>query len=154
MSNIREQYNAFNRLYDDFIVQLMNFFPQVHKIRFYRELFHQFKKSDFRIPGRLFLSSVGPHSVEIFNHNDTYFMNGIEVTKTRDRAILEQTIVKEWTCMTDSQKETIWFYLERMLITIMNIDDDFEENITIEEQACNTLQNAFTEDGVLVFKNT
>ena len=108
MSNIREQYNAFNRLYDDFIVQLMNFFPQVHKIRFYRELFHQFKKSDFRIPGRLFLSSVGPHSVEIFNHNDTYFMNGIEVTKTRDRAILEQTIVKEWTCMTDAQKETIW----------------------------------------------
>ena len=81
-------------------------------------------------------------------------MNGLEVTKTRDRAILEQTIVKEWTCMTDAQKETIWFYLERMLITIMNIDDDFEENITIEEQACNTLQTAFTEDGVLVFKNT
>ena len=34
MSNIREQYNAFNRLYDDFIVQLMNFF-------------HKFIKSDF-----------------------------------------------------------------------------------------------------------
>ena len=87
MSN-REQYKAFNRLYDDFIVNLMNFFPHVQKIRFYRELCHEFIKTDYRLPGRLFLSSVGPHSIHIFNKNDSYFMNGIEITKTRERAII------------------------------------------------------------------
>ena len=146
--SFREQYNAFNRLYDDFIVTLINFFPHVSRIRFYRELFAQFMKADYRLPGRLFLSSVGPHSLQIFNKNDEYFMSGIEVTKTRDRAVIEKTIVQEWINMSDEQKNTVWFYLEKMLIIIMNIDDDIQE-ITAEQQAAQTLCNSFTSDGVI-----
>ena len=145
-----EQYRAFNVLYDEFIITLINFFPHVHKIQFYRELFHQFKKTDYRLPGRLFLSSVAPHSIHIFNHNDNYFMSGIEITKTRDRAIIEKTIIKEWQNMTDEQKETVWFYLEKMLIVIMEIDDDDDnDEISAEQQAAQTLCNSFTQDNIL-----
>ena len=105
-------------------------------------------KADYRLPGRLFLSSVGPHSLQIFNKNDEYLMSGIEVIKTRDRAIIEKTIVQEWINMNDEQKNTIWFYLEKMLIIIMNIDDDIQD-ITAEQQAAQTLCNSFTSDGVI-----
>ena len=152
--SFREQYNSFNRLYDDFIVSLISFFPNVHKIRFYRELFTQFKKTDYRLPGRLFLSSVGPHCIHIFNRNDDYFMSGIEVTKTRERAIIEKTIVKEWINMTDEQKDTVWFYLEKMLFIIMNIedDDDYNNQNSAEQQAGEILCNSFQSDGVMILK--
>ena len=146
-----EQYSSFNRLYDDFIVKLIEFFPTVHKIKFYRELFHQFKKADYRLVARLFLSSVGEHSMYIFNKDEAYFLSGVEVTKTRERAIIEQTIVQEWMNMSDIQKETVWFYLQRMLIVVMNIedDDDYGTNESIEQQACNTLRDSFIKDGVI-----
>ena len=50
--------------------------------------------------------------------------------------------------MNDEQKNTIWFYLEKMLIIIMNIDDDIQD-ITAEQQAAQTLCNSFTSDGVI-----
>ena len=153
--SFHEQYSSFNRLYDDFIVKLIEFFPTVHKIKFYRELFHQFKKADYRIVARLFLSSVGEHSTYIFNKDESYFLSGVEVTKTRERAIIEQTIIQEWMNMSEIQKETVWFYLQRMLIVVMDIEDDDdctnETNGSIEQQACNTLRESFIKDGVLMF---
>ena len=77
-------------------------------------------------------------------------MSGIEITKTRDRAIIEKTIIKEWQNMTDEQKETVWFYLEKMLIVIMEIDDDDDnDEISAEQQAAQTLCNSFTQDNIL-----
>ena len=146
-----EQYRAFNMLHDEFILTLIGFFPSVRKIQFYRELFHEFKKTDYRLPGRLFFSSVAPHSIHIFNRNDAYFMSGIEVTKTRDRAIIEKTIINEWQNMTPEQKDTVWFYLEKMLIVIMDIEDEDDEQDykSVEQQATETLCKSFTNDNIL-----
>ena len=57
--------------------------------------------------------------------------------------------------MSDIQKETVWFYLQRMLIVVMDIEDDDdstnETNGSIEQQACNTLRESLIKDGVFVF---
>ena len=50
--------------------------------------------------------------------------------------------------MSDEQKNTVWFYPGKMLIIIMNIDDDIQD-ITAEKQAAETLCNSFTSDGVI-----
>ena len=78
-------------------------------------------------------------------------MSGIEVTKTRDRAIIEKTIINEWQNMTTEQKDTVWFYLEKMLIVIMDIEDeDDEQNYkSVEQQATETLCKSFTNDNIL-----
>ena len=149
-----EQYSFFNRMYDDFIVTLMNYFPHVHRLQFYRDLCHQFIRSDYRLPGRLFLSSVGPHSIHIFNKNDDYFLSGVEVTKSSERAVIEKTIVNEWIRMSPEQKEVVWFYLQRMLMILAEIDDDNDNDIneSVESQAGALLSNSFTQDGALKFK--
>ena len=149
-----EQYCLFNRIYDDFIVTLMNYFPQVRRLQFYRDMFHQFVRSDYRIPGRLFLSSVGPHSIHIFNKNDEYFLNGVEVTKSHERAIIEKTIVHEWLRMSEEQKQTVWFYLQRMLLILADIEEDDANDVneTVEIQASRVLGESFQNDGAVVFK--
>ena len=141
-------FHAFNCLYKDFIAKLQSFFPNVYKLQFYRELFHQFRSSDYKLPARLFLSSVASHSVHIFNRNDEYFMSGIEVIKTRERAIIETTIIQEWKNMSDEQRDTVWFYLQQMLIVLMNeTEQDYTGN-EAEKNAELVLRKAFRDDGV------
>lgn len=149
-SSLRVHYDAFNRLYNDFILTLCDFFPAVSQLRFYHELFNQFKRADYKLPSRLFLSSIAEHSLQIFNKNESYFIadGGIEVTKTRSRAIIENTIVQEWQKMTDTQKDTVWFYLQQMLITVMNIEDDYEEGMA-EQQAGDLMQSSLLQHGVI-----
>ena len=47
-----------------------------------------------------------------------------------------EIIIKEWNNMTNQQKETIWFYLKRLLLMITNIEDDYECDTNITKQAC------------------
>ena len=52
--------------------------------------------------------------------------------------------------MTEEQKDTVWFYLEKMLLVIMDIEDDDEnDDISAEQQAAQTLCNSFTQDNIL-----
>lgn len=146
-------YTIFNKLYEELILKLIEFFPPGRKLYFYHEIFIQFKKSDYKLPGRLFLSSVAEHSLYIFNKDESYFMNGIEVTKTRDRAIIEETIIGHWTQMSSTQREVIWFYLQSMLKVLMEINDDdiCIQDDSAENEACSILKNALVNDGVLQF---
>ena len=142
-----DDYHAFNCLYEDFIIKLNEFFPYVTKLHYYRELFIEFKRADYKLPTRLFLPSVADHSLQIFNKNEQYFMNGIEITKTRERAIIETTIIKEWQNMSNEQKETVWFYLQQMLLVAMNIND-FETSDDAEKKAEKVLFDALQRDKV------
>ena len=43
--------------------------------------------------------------------------------------------------MSDEQKDTIWFYLKRLLFMITNIDDDYECDIDTTKEACINILN-------------
>lgn len=144
-------YVTFNTLYDDFILKLIDFFPEVSQLRFYHQLFLQFRSADFRIPARLFLSSVADHSLYVFNRDERYFMSGIEITKNKSRAVIEKTIIKEWKRMSEIQKDTVWAYLQQMLCTAMNIPSITDDaDITESEQNANDIMHqALIRDGVI-----
>ena len=75
-------------------------------------------------------------------------MSGIEVIKTRERAIIETTIIQEWKNMSDEQRDTVWFYLQQMLIVLMNeTEQDYTGN-EAEKNAELVLRKAFRDDGV------
>ena len=122
------QYEGFNRLYQDFILTLISYFPHntqvLNKIQFYHELLEQFIKKDCRLPGRLFLSNVGMYAEYIFNKNEEYFK---EIINTNSTNCIEKTIINEWDNMSELQKNNVWFYLQRLLFVLQNIDDDNDD---------------------------
>lgn len=125
----------FNNFYDDFIKKIGEYFPENNKIEFYRGLFHEIKNVNQSYPPLLFLSSVGPHSEHIFNKNDGYFLDkkGFMVTKTEKRAVIEDAIRNGWNTLSESQRDIIWEYLQRLLLIVSELELD-NSNITIEER--------------------
>uniref|UniRef100_A0A6C0CSM7 Uncharacterized protein n=1 Tax=viral metagenome TaxID=1070528 RepID=A0A6C0CSM7_9ZZZZ len=144
-------YTMFNRVYDEFILKVRELFPQYKKLEFYYQLFLNIRVANHKLPARLFASSVAEHSLNIFNKNEDYFLSGVKVTKTRERAMIEETLIEEWRNMTHDQKEIIWFFLQNMLLLIMGIEEDDEEDDnlnTAEIDARRVLGLALEKDGV------
>lgn len=150
-STHENDYKLFNEIYENFILQLREYFPNTHQLEFYLELFKQFKKANYKVPARLFLSSIAEHSLHIFNKDESYFLSGVQVTKTRSRAIIENTIVQHWTNLPEDKKNCIWFYLQRMLLVVAEIRDD-DVSDTAEEEAERIMTDALVRDQVINFK--
>jgi len=60
----------------------------------------------------------------IFNKNEEYFK---EIINTNSTNCIEKTIINEWDNMSELQKNNVWFYLQRLLIVLQNIDDDDDD---------------------------
>ena len=133
MTNLKEQYDSFNVVNNDLFLTLIDFFPHVTKIKYYHTLFTDCIQSNYRLAARFFLTTVGPYYEQILNQDDEFFK--LELNKQNTTNVME-IIIKEWDNMTNQQKETIWFYLKRLLLMITNIEDDYECDTNITKQAC------------------
>jgi hypothetical protein len=135
--NFKEQYDAFNAVNNDLFLILIGFFPHVSKIQYYHTLFTDCVKSNYKLAGKFFLKTVGPYYEQIINQDALFFKQ--ELSKNASYVI--DIIIKEWDNMSDEQKDTIWFYLKRLLFMITNIDDDYECDIDTTKEACMNILN-------------
>ena len=62
--------------------------------------------------------------------------------------------MNEWLRMSEEQKQTVWFYLQRMLLILADIEEDDANDVneTVEIQASRVLGESFQNDGAVVFK--
>lgn len=142
-------------MYDDFLCSLIDFFPENKRLPFYRELSCNIRSANYRYLSRLFISSIGPHSLHIFNKDEGYFLSkeGV-ITKTKSRAYVENALRSGWMELTQDQKNIIWKYLQSLLLIVSNIDDLNENDPngpSVEEETINfQILDELKNDGVVV----
>lgn len=153
--NERDPYKVFNAMYEQFILKMIDFFPEYRKLIFYHELLKNIQKANYKFPAQLYLSSVGPHSKYVFEADDTYFMRdeGVTITKTRNRAVIEETLKKNWYNMTPERKKIVWFFIQRLLLVSSFIEENPEEWMDLEnvEELTNDFKiiDALEKDGLI-----
>ena len=148
-------YDMFNNMYDDFLCSLIQFFPNNKRLPFYRELSNNIRSANYRYLARLFISSIAPHSIYIFNKDESYFLNkeGV-ITKTKSRAYVENALRNGWLELSQDQRNIIWKYLQSLLLIVSNIEDlanEDENGTSVEEETINfQILDELKTDGVLV----
>lgn len=151
-NSVECHYAAFNQLYEDFMLKMIDFFPLRKQLRFYFELFNQIKQTDIKLPAAIFLKSTAEHSLYVFNKDEQYFINRARFQmdiENKTKAVLEQAIVNDWHLMTAEHKEVVWFYMHQMLLVVANIEDNSlpsdEKKNTMEDM----VKRALVRDGIV-----
>ena len=143
MSQWKQQYQAFNQIYNDLFLKLIEFFPNAPKLKFYHNLLEEFIKSDYRLPGRLFLSNVGPYCSYIIAQDEQFFKQ--ELFGENKERFLHAVVLQEWDNMEENQKQLIWFYMNRLLMMITEIDEDDDSSSSKIEETSRTIMDTLQE---------
>jgi hypothetical protein len=105
----------FKCLYDEFYQKLNEFFPNQTEIQFYQDMLNDMTQKDPQKLSELFLVHIGPYSSYIFNQDENYLLNNI----SQDSKLLK-LLVSNWNTMSQEQKNLVWFYLQQLLIILID----------------------------------
>ena len=112
---------AFNDMLEQFMVELMQTFPEEGTIKKYHAAFDVMRKSNPRKCVEGFMTGMAPYSEKIMNRDESILDDGIDIIK-------ELSIKKHWdTDTSDNTKNAIWQYIQTLYMlgtTITAIPSD------------------------------
>ena len=112
----------FNELAEEFLNKMIKTFPDEKKLAVYMMHFNTAKRFSSKKPAEFFTGPMIPYAYELMTKNEKFFkkddlVNGIE-------SFSEQTgLIDRWDNMTPEVKESIWNYLQSLLVLGMMVLD-------------------------------
>ena len=123
----------FNKVVDEFLIELMEFFPENNKIKVQYSLFQTLVKSNARkVPNDFMINSI-PYLEKICMKDITFFQGSDNFFLTR---IGFETI---WPELSENTKEKIWIYLKTLFSIGSQIIELPQETIPFIEYIKNNL---------------
>lgn len=120
--------SGFNNLLDQFLDELVQSFPELTDLKTIQTLAGLIRRVNARLVLDNFLSVGGRYHEKVFNKDSTFFENlsnwesdpyfKSEFGKEDQTDIFGRLVVFKnvWVDLTDNNKETIWAYLQQLLI--------------------------------------
>ena len=118
--NIQTSVSKFNNLAEEFLNKMIKTFPDEKKLSVYLIHFKTTKTFSSKKPAEFFTLPLIPYAKQLMSKDEKFFkkdelVNGIE-------SFSEQTgLIDRWESMTPKIKESIWNYLQSLLVLGMMV---------------------------------
>ena len=120
MSDYNLLLNSFNKLAEEFMDKMIEFFPYEAKIRGYKITFLTTKKFNNRKPVELFMDSLRPFGYQIVSRDEEFFKQD-EYVDTAQNISGKMGLVEHWDNLDDNSKGAIWEYVQSLYMIGMNV---------------------------------
>ena len=115
-AKMQKLYTCFNKKMSEFLVDLVNAFPQDNDFKTFKNSFNLVKIASEDKPFHMFHFYVSPYKDKILSKDESFFIqkdyNSSSESVTQE---LIQKLKTYWDTMNDGDKDTVWNYLGLLL---------------------------------------
>lgn len=120
----------FNKMAEEFLERLVEYFPQEDKIRTYRVKFLLLKKLNNKKPVEMFMENLEPFGLQIINRDEDFFKKPSHVNHVENISG-KIGLVDYWESTDSETQNSIWEFIKSLYLLGMNAIGKHDELIQI-----------------------
>lgn len=117
--NDNKQIDKFNTLLNEFMIKMINQYPDSEKLKNYHKAFTVFKITSPNVPVKLFMSGTINYKEKIINRDENFFLTDPNVSNLGNKLAnftTETGLSHYWNSMSSKTKIAIWDYIQSLFV--------------------------------------